>query len=49
VVALDMGLQANATSTTLTEAVYAISFNQQGLMASLSLDGTRITPFVPGN
>ncbi len=49
VVALDMGLQANATSATLTEAVYSISFNQQGLMASLSLDGTRITPFTPTN
>ncbi|MGG5818938.1 YSC84-related protein [Falsiroseomonas sp. HW251] len=49
VVALDMGLQANASSTTLTEAVYAISFNQQGLMASLSLDGTRITAFTPNS
>jgi lipid-binding SYLF domain-containing protein len=49
VVALDMGLQATATNTTLTEAVYAISFNQQGLMASLSLDGTRITPFTPSS
>jgi lipid-binding SYLF domain-containing protein len=47
VVALDMGLQANTNTTTLTEAVYAISFNQQGLMASLSLDGTRITQFTP--
>ncbi len=49
VVALDRGLQANVTSTTLTEPVYAISFNQQGLMASLSLDGTRITRFTPSN
>ncbi|WP_237216369.1 lipid-binding SYLF domain-containing protein [Falsiroseomonas oryziterrae] len=47
VVALDMGLQANVTTTTLTEPVYAISFNQQGLMAALSLNGTRITPFTP--
>jgi len=47
VVALDMGLQANVTTTTLTEPVYAISFNQQGLMAALSLNGTRISPFTP--
>jgi lipid-binding SYLF domain-containing protein len=47
VVMMDMGLQANVTSTTLTEPVYAISFNQQGLMASLSINGTRITPFTP--
>lgn len=47
VVALDRGLQANVTSTTLTEAVYAISFDQQGLMAALALNGTKITPFQP--
>jgi lipid-binding SYLF domain-containing protein len=47
VVMLDMGLQANVTSTTLSEPVYAISFNQQGLMAALSINGTRITPFTP--
>jgi lipid-binding SYLF domain-containing protein len=47
VVMLDAGLQANLTSTTLTEPVYAISFNQQGLMAALAINGTRITPFTP--
>lgn len=47
VVALDRGLQANMTSTTLTEPVYAISFNQQGLMAALAVNGTKITPFNP--
>ncbi len=47
VVMLDMGLQANVTSTTLTEPVYAISFNQQGVMAALTINGTRITPFTP--
>jgi lipid-binding SYLF domain-containing protein len=47
VVALDRGLQANATSTTLTEPVYAISFNQEGLMAALALNGTKITPITP--
>ncbi len=47
VVFLDRGLQANATSTTLTEPVYAITFNQQGLMASLALNGTKITRIEP--
>ncbi len=48
VVALDKGLQANATSTTLTEPVYAITFGQQGLMAALALNGTKITKITPG-
>jgi len=47
VVALDRGLQANVTSTTLTEPVYAITFAQQGLMAALALNGTKITRFTP--
>jgi lipid-binding SYLF domain-containing protein len=47
VVVLDRGVQANATSTTLNEPVYAITFGQQGLMASLSLTGTKITRINP--
>lgn len=47
VVALDRGLQANVTSTALTEPVYAITFGQQGLMAALALSGTKITRFTP--
>lgn len=47
VVALDRGLQANATSTTLTEPVYAITFGQQGLMAAVALNGTKITRINP--
>ena len=47
VVALDKGLQANATSTTLAEPVYAITFGQQGLMAALALNGTKITRINP--
>jgi lipid-binding SYLF domain-containing protein len=47
VVALDQGLQANITSTTLSEPVYAISFSQQGLMASLSINGSKITRINP--
>jgi len=44
---LDHGLQANVTSSTLREPVYAISFNQQGLMAALALNGTKITRITP--
>jgi lipid-binding SYLF domain-containing protein len=47
VVALDRGLQANASSTTLTEPVYAITFNQEGLMAALALNGTKISRITP--
>jgi lipid-binding SYLF domain-containing protein len=47
VVVLDRGLQANVSSTTLTEPVYAISFNQQGLMAALAINGTKVTRFTP--
>ncbi len=43
VVALDRGLQANITATTLVESVYAISFDQAGLMAALALTGTKIS------
>ena len=47
VVALDRGLQANATSTTLSEPVYAITFGQQGLMAAVALNGTKIPRIHP--
>lgn len=47
VVALDHGVQANMTATTLREPVYAITFGQRGLMAALALNGTKITRFRP--
>ncbi|SHK50166.1 Lipid-binding SYLF domain-containing protein [Roseomonas rosea] len=47
VVVLDRGLQANITATTLREPVYAITFNQEGLMAALALNGTKITRINP--
>ncbi|WP_458094847.1 lipid-binding SYLF domain-containing protein [Roseomonas sp. WA12] len=47
VVVLDRGVQANATSTTLREPVYAITFNQEGLMAALALNGTKISRINP--
>ena len=47
VVALDRGVQANISATTLREPVYAISFSQQGLMAALALNGTKISRINP--
>ncbi len=47
VVALDQGAQMNITATTVLEPVYAISFNQQGLMAALALNGTKISRINP--
>ncbi|RVT92290.1 twin-arginine translocation pathway signal protein [Rhodovarius crocodyli] len=47
VVVLDHGVQANVTATTLREPVYAITFSQQGLMAALALNGTKITRINP--
>ena len=40
-------LKTKSTSSTLREPVYAISFNQQGLMAALALNGTKITRITP--
>jgi lipid-binding SYLF domain-containing protein len=47
VVVVDQGMQANITSTTLSEPVYAVSFSQQGLMASLAISGSKITRIHP--
>jgi lipid-binding SYLF domain-containing protein len=47
VVALDQGAQMNITATTVLEPVYAITFNQSGLMAALALQGTKITRINP--
>jgi lipid-binding SYLF domain-containing protein len=47
VVVIDKGAQVNVTATTLREAVYAITFDQEGLMASLALNGTKISRITP--
>ena len=47
VVALDTGMAGSLTSTTLTQDVYAMTFSQTGLMAALTLDGTKITRITP--
>lgn len=43
VVLVDSGVARNLSSTTLRDDSYAFIFDQQGLMASLSIEGTKIT------
>lgn len=47
-VVLDEGMAKSATTTTLREDVYAIIFDQKGLMAGLGLQGSKITRIHPG-
>ena len=44
VVMVDKGAAKSATTTTLTEDVYAFPFGQKGLMAGLGLEGSKISP-----
>jgi lipid-binding SYLF domain-containing protein len=48
IVVLDKGAAASVTSTTLTQDVYAIPFGQEGLMAGIGLEGSKITQIHPG-
>ena len=43
VVVMDQGMAKSYTSETMTEDVYAFIFSQQGLMAGMGLQGTKIT------
>jgi lipid-binding SYLF domain-containing protein len=43
VVAVNEGMAKNLSSSTLKEDAYAFIFDQQGLMASLSIEGTKIS------
>lgn len=47
IVVINAGAAAEADSTTLTHDVYAFPFNEKGLMADLTLQGTKITPIHP--
>lgn len=47
VVVIKEGAAKQADTTTLTQDVYAVSFNQEGLMGSLSLEGSKITRIHP--
>lgn len=44
VVVVNEGAAKNLSSTTLNKDAYAFIFDQQGLMASLSIEGTKISP-----
>jgi lipid-binding SYLF domain-containing protein len=43
VVAVNEGVAKNLTTTTLKDDAYAFIFDQKGLMASLSIEGTKIS------
>lgn len=43
VVVVDAGKAKNLSSTTLRNDAYAFIFDQEGLMASLSIEGTKIS------
>jgi lipid-binding SYLF domain-containing protein len=49
IVILDEGMARNISTTTLQKGVYAFFFNQEGLMAGIGIQGTKITPFTPNN
>ncbi len=44
IVVVNEGAAKNLSSTTLKKDAYAFIFDQQGLMASLSIEGTKISP-----
>ena len=44
---VDMGVAAGLSTTTLQKDIYAFFFNQKGLMAGISLQGTKVTPYTP--
>ncbi len=44
VVLVDEGIAKNLSSSSLKDDAYAFIFSQQGLMAGVSIEGTKITP-----
>ncbi|HSZ53670.1 MAG TPA: lipid-binding SYLF domain-containing protein [Caulobacteraceae bacterium] len=47
IVVLDKGKAASMTTTTLSQAVYAMPYGQHGLMGGIGLEGSKITPINP--
>jgi lipid-binding SYLF domain-containing protein len=47
VVVVDKGFAKSMNTTTLSQDVYAMSFNQQGLMAGAGLEGSKISRVSP--
>jgi|JI6StandDraft_1071083.scaffolds.fasta_scaffold01091_5 lipid-binding SYLF domain-containing protein len=46
-VVLDQGMSASLSTNTIQKSIYAVFFNQQGLMGGLGLQGSKITPIYP--
>ena len=49
VVVVDEGVARNLSSSTLKDDAYAFIFSQEGLMAGISIEGTKITHIHPNN
>lgn len=47
VVLVDKGLARSLSTTTAKSGIYAFFFNQKGLMAGISIEGSKITKFTP--
>lgn len=47
-VIVDEGMARSLSTTTVKSGIYAFFFNQKGLMAGLSIQGSKITEFTPG-
>jgi lipid-binding SYLF domain-containing protein len=47
VVVVDEGVARNLSSSTLKDDAYAFIFDQKGLMAGISIEGTKISPIKP--
>ena len=47
VVIVDQGIAKNLTTSTLKDSAYAFIFDQQGLMAGISIEGTKISHIHP--
>ena len=48
VVIVNTGMVADLTTKTVEKGTYAFTFDQKGLMAGISLKGTKITRIHPG-
>jgi lipid-binding SYLF domain-containing protein len=47
IVIVDKGVAKNLTTTTLNDDVYAFTFDQEGLMAGLAIEGSKISEIDP--
>jgi lipid-binding SYLF domain-containing protein len=47
-VVIDKGFGENLSSTTLQHDVYAVIFNQKGIMGGIGIKGTKVTEIHPG-